>query len=201
MSTAITAGDVRSAKVALDSMRSSLVTWVTLRQKNDRVAAGVIRTNKPIAYAREVISQNRDMDHEARLAKQLYILLTESFPEAAADVPMPDVSVDSDAAVKLAKIAITGRIPSRSSGPSAVGAINWTSWPVLIVGGLLLAYTTTVKTVADVAIEKERIACVESGGCTDYGFWLKAGGIVAIGYVAWQLGLGDTVKKFLKGTK
>jgi hypothetical protein len=197
-STAITTGDVRSAKIALDAMRGSLRDWIVLRARNDLIAAGKIHTNKPVAYARQVIEQNRDMSHEGKLAKQLYVLLTESFPDSASSIPMPDVSVDPNAAVALAKIAVSGKVPASASAAS-VGAVNLTSWPVLIVGGLLLAFTSAIGTAADVAKEKERIACIEAGACTDYGFWLKAGGVAALFYVAWQIGLGDTVKKFIRG--
>lgn len=197
--TAITTSDVQSAKATLNSMRMALSQWLTLRAKNDALAAGRIRTDKPVAFVRQVIEQNRDMAHEGKLAKQLYVLLTESFPEAASSIPMPDVSVDPNAAVALAKIAVLGRVPSSASSASSVGAISMTSWPILIVGGLLLAVTTAISSAAEVAKEKERIACIEAGACTDYGFWLKAGGIAAIAYVAWQIGLGDTVKKFLRG--
>jgi hypothetical protein len=69
----------------------------------------------------------------------------------------------------------------------------------MIVGGLLLAITVTVSSIANVAKHKEEIACRQAGACTDYGFWLKAGGIGMLVYLAWQMGLGERVKKVLKG--
>jgi hypothetical protein len=70
---------------------------------------------------------------------------------------------------------------------------------VLIVGGLLLAVTTAVKTAADVAKEREHYACIQAGACTDYGFWLKWAGIGTLAYFAWNdMGVGDMVKGLLK---
>jgi hypothetical protein len=59
--------------------------------------------------------------------------------------------------------------------------------------------TTVIRTMAEVAEEKERLACVQAGACTDYGFWLKAGGVAALVWVAWQMGAGERIRKMLKG--
>lgn len=192
ISAAISAADVSRAKHELDRMKRSLTEWLKFRTLNDAVVAGSAPTKKPRAYAVAVIG-NRNMDVEARLAKQLYVLLTESFPDAA--IPSPDVTVDPQAAVTLARIAISGVAPAASSTPAATGA-TWL-WPVLIVGGLLLAVTTAIQSSADVAKTQEQTACIEAGACTDYGFWLKVGGISALGYVLWQMGVGGHVKRAL----
>lgn len=185
--------DVHKARVELDRMRGALRGWLKYRTLNDAVAQGVVETTKPREYARTVISQSRDWEAEGKLAKQLYVLLSETMP----GVQLPDANVQTNpqAAVQLAKIALDG--PPTTS-PAAQGAW-YMSWPVLIVGGLLLAVTTVVRTMADVAKEKERLACVRAGACTDYGFWLKAGGIAALLWVAWQAGLGERVRKAMKG--
>ena len=188
----VSAADVTRAKAELDHMKRSLKEWLKYRTLNDAVVAGSAPTKKPRAYAVAVIG-NRNMDVEARLAKQLYVLLTESFPDAS--IPSPDVTVNPDAAVQLAQIAISGVAPTTSSAPAATGA-TWL-WPVLIVGGLLLAVTTAIQSSADVAKTQEQTACIEAGACTDYGFWLKVGGISALGYVLWQMGVGDHVKRAL----
>jgi hypothetical protein len=189
----VSKSDVQRAKVELDRMKGSLRGWLKFRTLNDAVASGSVTTNKPRAFAREVISQSRDWEAEHKLAKQLYVLLSETLP--GVQLPDPNVTVNPQAAVQLAKIAIDG--PPASS-PQAQGAW-YTSWPVLIVGGLLLAITTTIRTVADVAKDREEKACVAAGACTDSGFWLKIGGISMLVYVAWQMGLGERVKKALKG--
>jgi hypothetical protein len=193
-SAVVSTSDVSRAKLELDRMKRSLQGWLKFRTLNDAVAAGTAPTKKPRAYAREVVTQNRDWATEQRLARQLYALLSDSFPDAK--LPAPDITANPEAAVQLAMIAIDGPSSSASS-PTAQGFV-WL-WPVLIVGGLLLAVTTAIKTSADVAKDKEEKACIEAGACTDYGFWMKAGGIAALAWVAWQMGVGEHVKHALKG--
>lgn len=189
----VSKSDVARAKVELDRMQDSLKGWLKYRTLNDSVVAGVAPTTKPRSFAVAVISQGRDWAAEQKLAKQLYVLLSETMPDAT--LPQPDVMRDPQAAVKLAKIALGGPSPS---SPTPQGAIAWW-WPAIIVGGLLMTIVTVVKTSADTAREKERLACVQAGACTDHGFWLKAGGIAALVYVAWNMGLGDRVRRMLKG--
>lgn len=191
----ISSNDVSKAKIELDRMRRSLRGWLKYRTLNDAVAAGTAPTNKPRAYARTVISQARDWGAEQKLAKQMHVLLAETYPDM--QLPDPDVQKDPQAAVKLANIIVGGPNPALNA-PTAQGAW-YLSWPVLVVGGLLLAVTTVVKSYADVAKEKERLACIRAGACTDYGFWLKAGGIAALVWVAWNMGLGERVRKTMKG--
>ena len=189
----VSKADVQQAKIELDRMKRSLQSWLKYRQLNDAVVAGTAPTKKPRAYAREVVIQSRDLLSEQRLAKQLYVLLAESFPDA--QLPDPNVIANPQAAVQLAQIAIHG--PALSS-PQTQGAW-YLSWPILVVGGLLLAVTTAIRSAADVSKEKERIACIQAGACTDSGFFLKIGGIAALAWVAWQMGLGERVKKVLRG--
>jgi hypothetical protein len=185
--------DVQRAKVELDRMRGSLKGWLKYRTLNDAVAAGTAPTKKPKKYAAEIVTQSRDWGTEAKLAKQLYVLLSETMP--GVELPEPDIAKNPQAAVQLAQLALEGPKPT---GPMPQGAIAWW-WPAIIVGGLLLTVTTVIKTSADTAREKERIACIEAGACTDHGFWLKIGGVAMLGYVLWQMGLGERVKKVLKG--
>lgn len=190
----VSAGDVTKAKAELEHMKRSLAGWLKYRKLNDAVAAGTAPTKKSTAYAKSVVTTARDWDAERRLAKQLYVLLSESFPDA--QLPEPDLDKNAQAAVQLATIAIRG--PGAATASAEPQGAVWL-WPVLIVGGLLLAVTTAIKTAADVAKEKEHNACIAAGACTDYGFWLKAGGVTALVYVAWQVGLGERVRKALKG--
>jgi hypothetical protein len=191
----VSKNDVQRAKVELDRMRGSLKGWLKYRTLNDAVVAGTAPTKKPRRYAVEVISMSRDMVAEEKLAKQLYALLSEVMPDA--QLPQPNLAVNPQAAVQLAQIAITGNAPS--SSPQPQGAIAWW-WPAIIVGGLMMTITTVIKTSADTAREKERLACIQAGACTDYGFWLKAGGVAALVYVAWNMGLGERVRKAMKGS-
>lgn len=194
-SAVVSTNDVSRAKLELDRMKRSLKSWLKFRQINDAVVSGIAPTTKPLAYAREVVLQGRDWNAEQRLASQLHVLLAESFP--GTPLPAANVSVDPDAAVRLALMAIN-EPGSISRSPEAQGGIPWI-WPVAIVGGLLLAVTTAIKSSADVSKEKERLACVQAGACTDSGFWLKAGGVAALVYVGWKMGVLDALQRGVKG--
>lgn len=175
---AITKTDVTKARIELDLMRRSLVAWLAFRARN--VAAGV-----------EVPGRAQ---YETALANRLHALLSVVMPES----PLPT------SAVQLAQVAITGQAPVyQSEGAQGMGSIaaTLTAWPVLIVGGLLLAVVVAIRSYADVAKDAEEKACIRAGACTDYGFWLKAGGVVALTWVAWQNGLGDFIRRTLKGGK
>lgn len=191
---AITTTAVKKAAAELESMKSSLRGWLKYRELNDAVLAGTATTKIPPGIAKKFVEQNRDPAVEAELANRLHVLLTELMPGQQ----LPSAQ-GYGAAVQLAKIALAGgATPSPMGGVLSATGHPWL-WPVLIVGGLLLAVTTAVKTAADVAKERERYACIQAGACTDYGFWLKAGGIAALGWFAWtQLGVGDVVKGALK---
>lgn len=200
MAGAITTNDVTTAKAELARMRGALKRWLKWRATNDAVLSGNAGAlKKPLAYAQRTIAARRDPRLEQDLADKLHALLSSMFPDA--QLPSADVSTNPSAAVQLATIAVTGNVPT--SSPAAVSGVGLTHpwlWPVLIVGGILLAITTAIKSAADLAAQKEQDACIEAGACTDYGFWLKAGGVTVIGWFAWkELGVGDIVKKLLKG--
>lgn len=188
---AITSTNVAKASTELAAMRGALKRWLHYRQLNDAVIAGTATTRKPLPYAQRVVRSMRDVAAETDLAVKLRTLLSAINPDAA---------LPSDAQ-SLAQIAITGQFPA--SAPSAVGGLfsspHPALWPALIVGGLLVAFTTYVKTQADIAAQKEHDACIEAGACTDYGFWLKAGGILAVAWFAWrELGAGEIVKSYMR---
>lgn len=189
----ISSADVVKAKRELDRMRGSLRSWLKFRTLNDAVAAGKAPSKLPVKVAQQVVMSERDWGTEQKLANQLHALLSELHPDA--QLPNPSVQQNPQAAVQLAVIAIKG--PTALAAPQATGIV-W-MWPVLIVGGLLLAVTTAIRSMADVAKEKERYACIRAGACTDYGFWLKVGGVAAAAWFAWtQTGLGDSVKSYLR---
>jgi hypothetical protein len=196
MTNTITTGEVQRAASELAGMRRSLVSWLKYRTLNDQVMAGTARVRKPLAYAQRVVAQ-RDMAIEQDLSTKLSVLLAALMPGQT--LPVADLSVNPAGAVQLAQIALAG--PSMLSSPSPTGGIfgagghPWL-WPVLIVGGLLLVITTAIKSAADVAKDQEEKACIEAGACTDYGFWLKAGGVVALAWFAWEkLGVKHALEK------
>lgn len=203
MAAAISTTDVQSAAAELAKMRRSLSAWLKFRTLNDRVLAGTKTDLKaPLPYAQRVIASSRDLAVEQDLATKLYALLAELMPKA--QLPSPNINANPDAAVQLASIALAGASPVVArNGVGGLGSIMGVGsppwlWPVLIVGGLLLAITTAIKTAADVAKDREEKACIQAGACTDFGFFLKVGGIAMAAYVAWnQLGVGDLVKRTL----
>lgn len=192
--TSITTTDVQQAAAELARMRGSLVSWLRYRELNDRVMAGTARVRKPLAYAQRVVAMGRDTVLEQDLASKLHALLEQVM--RGAQLPDPDVRSNPDAAVQLARIALMGG--ATVAHPAATGSLLTSPWlwPVLIAGGLLLVVTTAIKTAADVAKDREEKACIEAGACTDYGFWLKAGGIAAIAWIAWrEFGRRNTPRK------
>jgi hypothetical protein len=178
----VTAAEKSRAEVELAKMRRSLRGWLKYRNLNNAVVAGRAKAKVPPGLAKKMIESGRDWGLEQRLGKQLYVLLSEVFD--AQQLPDPR---DPDAAVKLAEIAIAGRLPMESTtpGPEAQGLI-WL-WPAVVVVGLVL-FTVVFKIRSDASLaeEKEKIECVKMGACTDYGFWLKLGGVALIGWLAWD---------------
>ncbi len=175
-------------------MRGSLASWLKFRTLNDRVLAGTVAVAKPLPYAQSVIASARGVNVEQDLATKLHALL--EVVMKGQRLPDPNVRANPNAAVQLAQLALMGG--QTVSSPQATGSLAgmpWL-WPVLIVGGVLLTVLTAIKSSADVAKDQEEKACIMAGACTDYGFWLKAGGVCALAWFAWQkLGLHEFVAK------
>lgn len=190
---AITVNEKVRAEREIRRMRSSLAAWLKYRKRNDDVALGKVKGRLPAHVVAKMLPHRRDWVLEQNLALELHALLSEVLDAAA--LPNPDISKDPNAAVKLAKIAIAGKLPEEASGPQAQGLI-WL-WPAVIVVGLVLVtIMTKIRSDADVAKEKERVECIKMGACTDYGFWLKLGAIVVAGWVVWdKFGLREAVQK------
>lgn len=202
----VTKDQAVAARNELRRMRSSLMQWLKYRSLNDQVSAGMPVPSplfakpgaKPMPAAAMALRMRTErMASEQALATQLYTLLSEVFD--ASTLPTPDISKDSAAAVKLAQIAISGTLPGESAAPAAAGFI-W-MWPlVIVVGAIAFVITSQIRSSADVAKEKERLACVEAGKCTDSGFWMKVGAITLVGWIAWdKFGLRERVASFRKG--
>lgn len=178
--------EVQRAAQELSRMRGSLSSWLKYRTLNDRVLAGTALVRKPAGYAQRVVAASRDMAVEQDLADKLHALLERMLPGQT--LPNADLRSNPDGAVQLAQVALMGG--QTSSQAVAMGGLfgagsPWL-WPVLIVSAVLLGVTTAIKTAADVAKDHEEKACIEAGACTDYGFWLKAGGVLAIVWFAWR---------------
>lgn len=196
MATSITTTEVQRAATELARMRRSLGAWMRVRGRNDRVLAGTVPVTKPRVYAQRVIASSRNLGVEQDLATQLYALLQVVMP--GQPLPDPDLATNPNGAVQLAQIAMAGGhtvgAPVATGGIFS-GATPWL-WPVLIVGAVFLTVTTAISSAADVAKDHEEKACIQAGACTDYGFWLKAGGIAMLAWLAWhKMGLRETFTK------
>lgn len=184
--TAITAAEVQKASAELAKMRKSLTSWLRYRTINDQVLAGTLQTKVPATYAKQVVASSRSQAVEQDLASKLHALLSVVMKGQA--LPESNLSLNPRGAVELAQLAIAGA--AAVSGPTATSgfltaAQPWL-WPVLIVGGLMLVITTAIATAADVAKDREEKACIMAGACTDYGFWLRAGGVAFLAWFIWN---------------
>ena len=196
MTAPVKISEVNRAKLELARMKGALRTWLTYRAKNDIVLAGGAPSGrKLIPGAKLLVASARDLQLEQKLATQLHTLLSEVTPNAK--LPSDDLRTNPHAAVELARIAIGDRVPSGLSGVAIPANLPWI--PLAIIGGVLLAITTAIKSHAELAAEKERIACIQAGACTDYGFWLKWAAIIGVGYLAWtKFGLREQVMRMKK---
>lgn len=201
-STEDTPAQKRQAEQAIKSMQRTLKSWLKFRQRMDRYVAGQVKAPalfrnpgaKPLppSVVGATLGAERFND-EQDLAETLHALLTECGADASA-LPVPDISQDPNVAVKLATIAIKGKTPEEVSSNQAQGL----AWFVLLipVAGIVLTISQFIKSKADVAKDKERIRCIESGACTDAGFWLKVGAIAITAWLAWdKFGLREAVEK------
>lgn len=163
-----------NAQASFKGMQSTLKSW--LRYRNIVNGAALGKSPDEIQKLR----QDR-FKTEQDLANTLHALLVECGASAAA-LPVTDVSVDADAAAKLAEIAILGKCPADAAHPAATGAIWWLI--AIPVAGVVLIASAWISSKAEVAKEAERLRCVQSGACTDSGFWIKVGAVAVTAFVA-----------------
>jgi hypothetical protein len=184
-------------------MRNRLEDWLKFRTTLDEYAAGKRKGapawlrnpgSKPIPPGIIKSTLRRDrFPVEQDLAETLFALLVECGLDGST-LPQPNVSVDPDAAAKLAQIAVCAKTPTEK--PEAQG-LGFPFWMLAIpIAGVVLVLAQLIKSKADVAVETERLRCIESGACTDAGFWLKVGSIAVVAWLAWsKLGIREMVKK------
>jgi hypothetical protein len=187
--TTVTPQEVSRAATELGRMKRALRSWLNYRLTSDNALAGIAPSGRTLkSDAKISIAETRDLNVEQRLATQLHALLSETMKGQR--LPDPNLRNNPHAAVELAQIALGER--ATAQGLSGLGPVPW---PVVIVAGVLLTITTAIKTNADLAAEKERLACIKAGACTDYGFWLKAAAIVGLGWFAWtKMGVREYVE-------
>lgn len=206
----VTSAQAAAAKAELAKMRKSLTAWLKYRGINDQIASGqgaavpspLFRkpgTAAPLPAVMTIRLRRDRADDELELATQLHALLSEVFD--ASSLPDPDVTKNPQAAVQLAQIAISGVLPGATPTPGAQGFV-WL-WPlVIVVGAIAFVTITAIRSAADSAEEKERLACIEAGKCTDTGFWLKVGALAVAGWVVWdKMGVGHRVTGMLSGKR
>ena len=190
----VTPNERAKAEKRIRSMRRSLEKWLKKRRINDEAAMGLRKAKVPAKVLAKTLPLARDWALEQRVAIQLHGLLSEFMD--AAQLPNPDIAKDPNAAVKLATIAISGKLPAEANGPQSQGFVMFV-WPVVIVVGMVM-YTimSKISSDADLAELKENNRCIESGACTDSGFWLKMAGVAVVAWVAWdKLGVKKAFKK------
>jgi hypothetical protein len=198
VSAPVTPAEKAKAEKRIKSMRRSLARWLKVRKINDEAAMGLRKAKVPASILAKTLPMARDWSLEQRLAIQLHGLLSE-FVDAA-QLPNADIAKDPNAAVKLAQIAVGGRLPNEANAPQAQGFLPLLIWPVVVVVGMVLFVVMgKISSDADLAALQEENRCKASGACTDSGFWLKMGAIVVVGWIAWdKLGVK---KAFQKGSK
>lgn len=155
----------------LQKMKASLGRWLSYRARTDA-------NTPPAKKAALRFSRLKD---EQRLAQNLAKLLTEA--------GFQNLPTDAGAAPGLAEMVLRDEVGS----PQSQGF-----WMLLIpVAGAVFLISYWIRSQADLAAEKERIRCIESGACTDSGFWMKVGGISLLAYLAWdKFGGKEAVGKF-----
>lgn len=192
----VSAAERALAERKLRSMKRSLKEWLMFRQRMDDAATGRIKAKVPASVIAKTLPHTRDWQAEQRLALRLHALLSEVMD--ANQLPHPDITKDPNAAVKLAKIALSGQTPGEAAAPSAQGFLPVVFiWPIVIIVGMaMFTIMTKISSDADVAKEKERLECIKVGACTDSGFWLKMGGIAVVAWIVWdKLGLKKGFKR------
>lgn len=204
--TAAAPAPAAQAERAIRGMRGSLRRWLKVRRRMDdyvagrRPAAGLLRNPgaRPLPPKIAALNLRRDrLADEQDLANTIFALLVESGADGSS-LPQPNVAVDPDAAVKLAEIATSGKLPTEAMVPSAQGIL----WLIAIpVAGAVLIVSQLISSKAALAELKEENRCKESGGCTDTGFWLKVASIGVIGWLAWdKMGIREAVQRRFKKT-
>lgn len=193
------------ARRALDGMKRSLKSWLDVRSKMDdyvmgqRKAPALLRNPgaKPLPPATVAATLRQERYAvEQDLAQTIHSLLVQSGCDERS-LPSANVSTNPDAAAQLAALAIEGCEMQGDAGQ--VGHQGMGAVPLLVVGipvlGAVLVLSQLISSKAEVAKEQERIRCVESGACTDSGFWLKVASVSVIAWLAWdKLGLKNKVK-------
>jgi hypothetical protein len=191
----VTPAEKSKAQRRIKSMRRSLKGWLKARIRNDQAAMGKVKAKVPPHVLAKTLPMARDWALEQQLAIQIHGLLSEFMD--AAQLPDPDISKDPNAAVKLAQIAVNGKLPEEANKPSPQGVLPLLIWPVVILAGMV-AFTimTKISSDADVAKHKEEEISLRAGARTDSGFWLKMAGIAVVGWVAWdKLGVKKAFKR------
>ncbi len=192
----VTPAEKAKAEKRIRKMRRSLARWLKKRRINDEAAMGQRPAKVPASVLAKTLPLARDWKLEQRLAIQLHGLLSEFMD--ASQLPNPDISKDPNAAVKLARIAISGKLPAEAFAPSPQGLLPIVFiWPVVIVVGMVMfTIMSKISSDADLAELKEDNRCIETGASSDSGVGLKMAGVAVVGWIAWdKLGVKRAFKK------
>lgn len=182
----VTPAEKSKAERRIKKMRRSLKGWLKARIRNDEAAMGKVKAKVPPQVLAKTLPLARDWAGEQRLAVELHALMSEFMD--ASSLPNPDISKDPNSAVKLAQIAISGKLPAEVNKPTPQGFVPAAfAWPLVVFVGLVaFTITTKISSDADVLKHKEEQITLRSGAGTDAGFWLKMASISVIGLIVWN---------------
>ena len=182
----ITLAEKTKAEKRIKEMRRSLQGWLKARKFNDEIAMGKRKAKVPADVFAKTLPLARDWKFEQQTAIQLHGLLSEFMDSSR--LPNPDIAKDPNAAVKLAQIAVSGKLPVEASSPSPQGLLPLIFvWPiVLVVGMVMFTIMSKISSDADVAKHKEEEISLRAGARTDSGFWMKMAAISVVGLIVWN---------------
>ena len=182
----VTPAEKSKAEKRIKGMRRSLKGWLKARTRNDEIAMGKRKAKVPAHIFAKTLPLARDWKAEQQLAIQLDGLLAEFMDSAR--LPNPDISKDPNAAVKLAQIAVSGKLPVEANAPQAQSGFPAIFiWPiVLVVGMVMFTIMSKIGSDADVAKHKEEQISLRAGVITDSGFWMKFAAISVVGLIVWN---------------
>jgi hypothetical protein len=182
----VTHAEKSKAEKRIKGMRRSLKGWLKARKVNDDAAMGKRKAKVPASIIAQTLPLARDWKMEQQIALQLHGLMSEFMD--ASRLPGADISKDPNAAIKLAQVAVSGKLPTESSKPQAQGLLPVLFiWPiVLVVGMVMFTIMSKISSDADVAKHKEEEISIRDGSRTDSGFWMKMAAVSVIGLIVWN---------------
>jgi hypothetical protein len=193
----MTASETAKAKARINKMRASLKDWLRYRTVLTDLAQGKRKGKVPAQVVAKWLEQEHDWAGEKRLAIRLHAMLSEAMDSSL----LPDPSKDREAAVKLARIAISGKLPGEASSPSPTGVV-WFIPAAVVIAMVMYGYSAKVEAEADVQKERLKYECIKNAGwmaCSGPGALVAAAAFAGLAWLAWdKFGLREAAGKLRK---